>query len=120
MITNLTTGPFLTTNSPGGMYYNSSNMPAAGMLRYHSGGKVEVFDGNNWMTVSSSANISLTAETEQILHWARGEMNKQAELIKLAKDHPAVKAAMEAVERAKEQLEIVKILSKEHNEQPAS
>jgi hypothetical protein len=93
-------------------------------MRYNpTNQNVEVYDGNNWQTMPSGyATIALTGEAESLLDWAREQRSKQWAREALAKDHPAVAAAVEAVKRAEEQLEVITILSKEHekNEQPAS
>lgn len=86
-----------------------------GQLRYNpSSQNMEVYDGNNWQIITASyATVQLNGEAESLLDWAREQRNKQWEMESLAKDHPAVKNAIEAVNRAKEQLDLVYKLSKE-------
>ncbi len=114
MITGITAGKYLQVdNGGGGAYYNNSSMPMTGMLRYHSGGRVDVFDGNNWQTVSCYPSINLTAETQAAIEWAMIKQREERELEKLGEEHPAIKAAIENVRRAQEQLKATIILSKD-------
>lgn len=114
MITGITGGRYLSVVANGGTtYYNSSSQPMAGAMRYHSGGRVEVFDGNSWMQVSSYGNIELTPDAQAALDWALKKIEEEKELEKLSKEHPAVKAAYESLKRAEEQLKVTVILSKE-------
>ena len=113
MITNIMAGPYLTVSSGSGQYYNSTGMPMAGMLRYHSGGQVEVYNGSSWQTVSSNASIALSSVAEAALSWAIKKMNEEIELEKMAKEHPAIKLAVDNVRKAEEQLKTTVILTKE-------
>ena len=103
----------LVTQSVSGTYYNMSSQPMAGMLRYHSGGKVEVFDGMSWTQISTSQTISLGPDAESAIEWALKKQREELELERLAKEHPAVKAAYENMKRAEEQLTTTIILSKD-------
>lgn len=123
MITNLSPGSYLTVSgSSGGTYYNNSGQPMAGMLRYQSGGRVEVYDGNSWLQVNGYQTVDLSPDTQQIIEWARSKMQEEISLKALAKEHPAVQIAVENLNKAKQQLETTIILSKEHitNEETAS
>ena len=113
MITSIMGGQYLTVHHNGQTYYNNTSQPAAGMLRYHSGGKVEVFDGNSWMTVSGIANINLSPDAERAIAWAIRKQKEEQEIEKLSKNHPAVLAAYENLKRAEEQLQVTMILSKD-------
>lgn len=103
----------LVTQGVSGTYYNTSSQPMAGMLRYHSGGKVEVFDGMSWMQVSTTQAITLGPDAESAIEWALKKQREELELARLAKEHPAVEAAYENMKRAEEQLKITIILSKD-------
>jgi hypothetical protein len=96
--------------------YISPGSVGAGMIRWNPNmNQLEVNDGNSWMPFHANyATIELTPETEGLLEWARKKRAEEQELETLAKDHPAVKAALEAVQRAKEQLKLIKELSIEH------
>jgi len=113
MITNIMGGQYLTVGHNAQTYYNNTSQPAAGMLRYHSGGRVEVYDGNSWLTCSGSANINLSPDAERALTWAIQKQREEQELEKLSKEHPAIQAAVENLRRAEEQLKTTIILSKD-------
>ena len=113
MITNIMGGQYITVNHNGQTYYNNTSQPAAGMLRYHSGGRVEVYDGSSWLTCSGSANITLSPIAEQALSWAIQKQREEQDLEKLASNHPAVQFALENLRRAEEQLKATIILSKD-------
>jgi hypothetical protein len=67
------------------------------------------------MVISSSvASIGLNNEAIRAITWANDKMNEEIALKELAKDHPAVKIALDNLERAKQQLDATIILSKEH------
>ena len=92
---------------------NTSN-PMTGMLRIN-GTEMEVFNGTSWQMLSTSyATVSLDQEVLDLIHWARTKRNEEKEFLALAQSNPAVKNALDAVERAKEQLKIIKDLSIEH------
>ena len=99
-------------------YVNMSNY-SAGMVRYNgSNQSMEVYDGASWLQIASNhASIDLSGSANAALNWAMRKMAEEAELEKLAKSHPAVKAAYENLKRAEEQLKITVILSKEPSEQ---
>ena len=113
MITSIMGGQYLTVGHNGQTYYNNTSQPAAGMLRYHSGGRVEVFDGNSWITCSGSANITLSPVAEQAITWAIQKQREEQELENLAQDHPAIQAALENLRKAEEQLKTTIILSRD-------
>ena len=113
MITGLTAGKYLTVSGSAGTYYNNTGQPAAGTLRYHSGGKVDVFDGVSWMQVGGYQSIDLSVDAQAALEWAMMKRREEQELERLAKESPAVKAAYENVKRAEEQLKTTIILSKD-------
>ena len=109
----MTGGQYLTVNSPTGTYYNNTSMPAAGSLRYHSGGRIDVCDGNGWMTVAGTAQVSLTPDALSAIDWAIKKCREEQEMEELSKIHPAVKLALDNMRKAEEQLKITMILSKD-------
>jgi len=113
----MSTGKYMSvTTSNSSTYVNNySGAIGVGNLRYNTSNQnMEVFDGSNWQMINMGhANIGLNSEAEGLLDWAREERNKQWKIQAMAKDHPAVKNALDAVQRAKEQLELVYNLSKE-------
>lgn len=115
MITNIMGGQYITVNHNGQTYYNNTSMPMTGMLRYHSGGRVDVYDGNSWITASGTANITLSPIAEQAITWAIQKQREEQELQKLSTDNPAVATAYENFNRAKEQLEVTIHLAKDYD-----
>jgi len=106
----------VTGGMPGSNYVNNySGAQGIGNMRFNTSNQnVEVWDGNNWMTLQSSyATVQLDDEAIRILDWAKKEMMKEIEIKSLAKDHTAISAAQENLRRAKEQLDITIILSKD-------
>jgi hypothetical protein len=94
---------------------NSQN-PSQGMVRVN-GNDMQVFDGNSWVTLSSSyALIELNQEAQGILEWARKKMNDESEIKVLAEKNKSVAIALENLNKAAEQLTITAILAKEHEE----
>jgi len=87
-----------------------------GNVRFNSSSQTfEVYDGTTWVTLQNSyASIGLTSQAESILDWAYKKMTEEAELEQLSKDNPAVAAAVENLNKAKEQLKATIILSKEY------
>jgi multidrug resistance efflux pump len=89
---------------------------SAGMLRYNTNmNMVEVYDGQTWKEVTSYAYVALTGEAEALLDWARTKRDEELQMQSLAKDHPAVKIALDNLKKAKIQLDATIILSKEHD-----
>ncbi len=97
-----TSVPYINISTGG----NNSN-PMQGMMRI-SGTEIQVFDGTSWMNIASSyATVELTGEVQSIIQWAREERNKQLERTKLVKDNPALQKALEAIERAEANFDLI-------------
>jgi hypothetical protein len=90
---------------------------SAGMVRYNTNMNImEIYDGQSWKELSTSyASVGLTSEAESLLDWARNKMAEELRYKAIANEHPAVKIALENLERAKQQLDATIILSKEHD-----
>jgi len=96
-------------------FYNnstSSNNTLVGQVRYNgSSQNMEVYDGNNWITIPSSyPTVELTGEVQSALQWAREKIAEEARIKELAAKHPTVADALEAVKKAEEQVRIVAAL----------
>jgi hypothetical protein len=100
--------------SPSGPYINNySNNTMVGMVRYQNS-NLEVYDGIAWLQIASShATIDLSGSANAAINWAMSKMAEEAQLEKLASEHPAIKAAYENMKRASEQLKATIILSKD-------
>lgn len=92
---------------------NYSGNSMVGMVRYHNN-NFEIYDGTAWIIMAGNfANINLSEAANAAITWAMNKMAEEAQLEKLASEHPAVKAAYENMKRASEQLKATIILSKD-------
>lgn len=102
--------------SPSSTYINSyAGILGAGNVRYNPAGQnLEVYDGNNWVMLSSSySTVELTHEAQSLLDWAATERQRQQQYEELAKKHPAVADALESVKDAELKLRELSILCQE-------
>jgi FMN phosphatase YigB (HAD superfamily) len=97
--------------------YVNANPGAQGVgnLRYNtSGQRLEVYDGSSWQELNMPhASVGLNSVAEEAIDWARRQMEEEKRLEALAKEHPAVADAMEAVRQAQERVRIVAALVQE-------
>jgi hypothetical protein len=85
-----------------------------GMLRINMT-ELEVFNGTNWQTVSSSyATVSMDQDVLDIVQWARKKRDEEDAWYKLASSSEAVRIALEQLEQAKTRLELTAILSRDY------
>jgi hypothetical protein len=116
MISNINGGTHVVVNNgnPSGPYIsNYNNKGMVGMVRYNDN-QLEVYDGTGWLILSTSpVNIELTGSANAAIAWAMSKMAEEAELQRMADNHPAVKVAYENMKRAAEQLKATIILSKD-------
>lgn len=85
----------------------NTNNPMQGMLRV-SGNDMQVFDGTSWMTMTTSyATVSLDAESQDLLQWARTQRTLELNRATLIKNNPALEKAYEAVKRAEANFDIL-------------
>lgn len=112
MIKNITSsdGLVIATTTP--PYINISS-PSAGMIRYN-GMNMEVYDGANWLELSSNADLSLNVDTRELLEWARKKRDEEQKIEKL-KDNPAIADLLKQRSDIDEKLKIVEILIRDHN-----
>ena len=91
------------------------NKPMQGMIRVW-GSDMQVFDGTGWMNMSTSyATVSLDAETQDLLLWAKAQRQMAMNRLTLAQNNPALMKVLEKLKKAEDDFEI---LSKfvEHDE----
>ena len=83
-----------------------------GNLRFNTGGqRLEVYDGMTWVELNMPhASVGLSGVAEEAIDWAQRQMAEEKRLEILAKQHPAVADAMEAVRQAEERVQIVAAL----------
>lgn len=99
--------PFLFVGDSGKPYIGP-NGPASGMVRYNTNvQQLEAFDGQTWIQIANNQSVGLTSDAVDAIHWARDKIIKEQQLKELAKQHPGVADAMQQLQKASEQLEIM-------------
>ena len=72
--------------------YISPGSMSAGMMRYNSNTQtIEVYDGNVWLALAGSADVSLSPEAQQVMDWAYKKMKEDEHLEVLMEKHPGLK-----------------------------
>jgi hypothetical protein len=111
-------GRYMTvSNGNTSTYVNSySGSQGVGNMRYNTSSQnMEVYDGNNWVTINMDhASVGLNSEAESLLDWARQKRDEELAWESLAKDNQAVKIALENLNKAREQLDITAKLAREY------
>ncbi len=97
---------------------NYSGAQGVGNMRYNTSNQnIEVYDGNNWVTLNMSyATVGLNGEAESLLDWAQEKRNEELAWQSLAKDNQAVKIALDNLEEARRQLNITAKLAREYEQ----
>ena len=95
------------------------NNSSAGMVRYNgNSNNFEVYDGSTWMMISGSvATVGLNPSAESAIDWAMKKMSEEQELLELARKSKSVTIALENLNKAKAELELIAILARENNEE---
>jgi hypothetical protein len=117
MIKNITGRGFLEVNCyQGNMPYISPGAQSAGNMRYNTNmQKIEVYDGNSWLELGGGyADIKLSPVVETAINWVMAQMAKEAEIKIMAAKHASVQHAVDNVEQAKQELELIYQLAKDH------
>jgi hypothetical protein len=112
MIANIYTGKGLQLSIGSSPYINMASS-SAGMVRYN-GTNMEVYDGASWLNISTTANIILDRDTEQLLAWARKKRDEEQKIEKLI-DNPTVADLLKQKADIEEKIQIVKILIGNNN-----
>lgn len=100
--------------------YISPGSAGAGMMRWNPNMNcMEVNDGSMWKSLGMSyATVTLDAEAESLLNWAREEKNKQIQRESRIKSNPALRKAYEAILRAQDNFDILDKIAGEDNSGP--
>jgi hypothetical protein len=97
--------------------YVNANPGAQGVgnLRFNTSlQRLEVYDGSSWQELNMPhASVGLNGAAEEAIDWAQRQMAEEKRLEALAKEHPAVADALEAVKQAHERVKIVAALVQE-------
>ena len=118
MIKTINSGTGITVTGTGtawpSFYNNSSasNNTLIGQVRYNGSNQMmEVYDGAMWHTISPVyPMIELSSEVQTILNWAKAKMSEEVRLKQLATQHPSLQDALDKLQHAQEQVEIVAAL----------
>lgn len=96
--------------------YISPGSAGAGMMRWNPNMNcMEVNDGSMWKQLGMSyATVTLDAEAESILNWAKQERDRQRLREKRIQENPALKKAYEAILRAEANYDMLDRIVGEH------
>lgn len=118
-ITNVTSNsPYLNVQTyQGNKPYISPGAQSAGMMRYNTSSQsVEVYDGVSWIHMGGgNATVELSPIIQTAVNWVMAQMEKEAEMKRLAEKHASVAHAIENVEQAKKELDLIYQLTKDHS-----
>ncbi len=119
-MTSIIGGPgIVVSNNTSSLPYVSINPsnPIIGMMRVNNS-RVEVFDGNMWIGMSTACpSVSLDQETQDLLQWARAQRTMQMNRLEAAQRNPALLKALEAVKRAEENFELLEKISRDYSDE---
>jgi dipeptidase len=95
-----------------------SGLQGVGNMRYNTSSQnMEVFDGNNWVQLNSGiASVGLNPEAESLLDWARKKRDEELSWQGLAEKNEAVKIALENLEKARQQVDLIAKLAREYEQ----
>jgi hypothetical protein len=114
----MSSGRYMTVSNGNTSTYvnNQPGSQGVGNVRYNTSNQnMEVYDGNNWMTINMNhASVGLNSEAESLLDWARKKRDEEDAWYKLAKTNEAVRIALEQLEQARERLELTAILARDY------
>ena len=117
-ITNISSSsPYLNVTSyQGSKPYVSPGSQSAGMMRYNTNSQnMEVYDGISWQTLGmGNATIELSGMAQTAINWVIAQMEREAEIRRLAEKHASIAHALDNVEQAKKELELIYQLAKDH------
>ena len=93
----------------------SSSNTLVGQVRYNGATQnMEVYDGSNWLVMSAAfPTLNLAPHVQAVVEWAQKKMAEESHLRELAARNPSVKDALDALQRAEEQVKIVAALVQE-------
>jgi hypothetical protein len=72
------------------------------------GTDLQVFDGSAWVQMATSyATVSLDADTQSVIQWAKSQQQMAMRRMELAQNNPALMKALEAIKRAEDNFELL-------------
>lgn len=112
---------YITSSSPwlyvtnNGNSYVSNNGQSAGSVRFNtSTQQLEAYDGYSWLPVISNTTVGMSPMAEEVLTWGATRMQQEREWEKLAESNQAVKIALDNVNQARAQLDVIAKLAREY------
>ena len=93
------------TNSTSSTYVNGySGLQGVGNMRYNTTNQsTEVFDGNNWITISMSIpSVGLTQEAETLLDWARQKLEEALHGVDMKQKQDQIKMVQNLIKKETE------------------
>jgi len=76
--------------------------------------RLEVYDGMTWLELNTPhASVGLNGAAKEAIDWVQQQMAEEKRLEVLAKEHPPVEDAIEAVRQTQERVRIVAALVQE-------
>ena len=105
-----TSSPYLSVTSYSPTIYGNG-MPNAGAVHYNVQSQcLQVFDGSVWHNLSGDSQIELSSSGIEALAWAEKKMFEERRLKTLSETNPTLKDALDALQKAEEQVRIVAAL----------
>jgi hypothetical protein len=102
VIKDILSGPGIVVTGNFGTPYISPGAQSAGMTRYNTSiQNLEVYDGNTWLSISASPQVSLDVGTLEVVNWAKKKMAEESRLEDLMKKHPGLRDTYEKFELMK-------------------
>jgi hypothetical protein len=112
-----TSGKYMQVIGGSASHYVSAQAGSQGVgnLRFNTSvQRLEVYDGMTWLELNTPhASVGLNGAAEEAIDWVQRQMAEEKRLAVLAKQHPAVADALEAVRQAQERVRIVAALVQE-------
>ena len=93
---------------------NNPSNPIQGMVRLNNQ-DLQVFDGSSWLTLGGAfPSVELSPDVQTVITWAKARMAEESRVLALAKKHPTVQAALDAVIQAEQELKLIAELCTDH------
>lgn len=109
-------------SNPTTTLYVDMSRTLAGTVRYNGNNKeLEVYDGYTWLAITNNyATISLDNLSKTAIDWVVKKMTQETNRRELAQKYPAVRIALENLDRAEEQLETTIYLTTNYETQTSN
>lgn len=76
--------------------YVGGNSQSAGQMRFNTNTQqVDVYDGNNWISMSQNVTVRMSFTAEEAIRWATEKMKEENELKAKMEKYPTLKSAYE-------------------------